>query len=67
MRFHIQTMTCGGCARGVTRAVQSVDPDAGLEIDLSTRTAQVASGQPRAAFEAALTRAGFAPAAEAQA
>ncbi|WP_336509768.1 heavy-metal-associated domain-containing protein, partial [Stutzerimonas kunmingensis] len=26
--FHIQNMTCGGCVRGVTRAIQSVDPAA---------------------------------------
>ncbi len=26
MQFHIENMTCGGCARSVTKAIQSVDP-----------------------------------------
>ena len=30
MRFHIENMTCGGCARGVTKAIQSVDAEAGF-------------------------------------
>ena len=28
MQFHIENMTCGGCARSVTKAIQSVDPQA---------------------------------------
>ena len=28
MQFHIENMTCGGCARSVTKAIQSVDPTA---------------------------------------
>ena len=62
MQFHIETMTCGGCARGVTRAIQSVDPGATVEADPPNRRVNVTSTSPRADFEAALTEAGFAPA-----
>lgn len=59
MRFHIQNMACGGCARGVTTAVQSVDPEAGIEIDLSTRFIDLQSAKPGTAFITALETAGF--------
>jgi len=57
--FHIQNMTCGGCVRGVTRAIQSVDPAARVHADVPTRRVQVVSGQPREVVEAALTKSGY--------
>jgi copper chaperone len=59
MRFHIQNMTCGGCARSVTKAVQSVDADAGIKIDLDTRFVDLTSAKPGTVFVNALTTAGF--------
>ena len=59
MQFHIENMTCGGCACGVTRAIHTVDPAANVEADPPKRKVVVTSGQPRAAFEAALAEAGF--------
>lgn len=41
MELTIETMTCGGCARSVTKAIQSVDPNAVITIDLSARTVKV--------------------------
>jgi copper chaperone len=67
MQFHVENMTCGGCARGVTRAIRSVDPGAQVEADPPARTVVVTSGRPRAAFEAALAEAGFPTAPEAAA
>ncbi|HEY4529221.1 MAG TPA: heavy-metal-associated domain-containing protein [Luteimonas sp.] len=61
MRFHIDDMTCGGCVRGVTRAIQSVDPTARVEADPPGRTVDVASSATREQLEAALTEAGFPP------
>jgi len=58
-KFHIQNMTCGGCVRGVTRAIQSADPAAQVHADLATRKVDIISEQPRAALEAALTNAGY--------
>lgn len=57
--FHIQNMTCGGCVRGVTRAIESVDPQAQVQADVSARRVQVVSEQPREIVEAALTRSGY--------
>ena len=37
----IPDMTCGGCARGVTAAIKSVDPTADLVIDVATHKVQV--------------------------
>lgn len=60
MQFHIQNMTCGGCVRGVTRAIQSVDPKAEVSADLTDRLVDVTSLTPRDTLVAALADAGFA-------
>ena len=62
MQFHIENMTCGGCARSVTKAVQSVDPAAEVQADPATHKVDVTSAAPRERLVAALTDAGYAPA-----
>ena len=62
MQFHIETMTCGGCARGVTKAIQSVDPTAEVKADPATRTVDVTTTAQRERLAAVLADAGFAPA-----
>ena len=62
MQFHIETMTCGGCARGVTKAIHSVDPSAEVQADPPSHRVEVKTGASREALVAALTAAGFAPA-----
>ncbi len=57
--FHIQNMTCGGCVRGVTRAIQSVDPAARVHADVPARRVQVVSDQPREIVEATLAKSGY--------
>ena len=59
MQFHIEKMHCGGCARSVTRAIQSVDPAAKVETDVEARKVDVTSGQPREAFLPVLAEAGY--------
>ena len=61
MQFHIDNMTCGGCARGVTKAIQTVDPAAEVVADPPQRTVQVISSAPREQLEQALQAAGFPP------
>lgn len=61
MQFHIENMTCGGCARGVTRAIQAIDPKAEVRADPPSRTVEVISSAPRAALEKALVEADFPP------
>ncbi len=59
MQFHIENMTCGGCVRGVTKALTRLDPDATLEADTDARTITVQTSAARAAVEQALAEAGF--------
>ena len=59
MKFHIETMTCGGCARGVTKAIQSIDAGAGVLADPPSRMVEIRSTQPREALLQALAKAGF--------
>lgn len=59
MRFHIPKMSCGGCARGVTRAIESVDPDARIVIHQDHREVELASDLPQDRFASALAAAGY--------
>ncbi len=63
MKFRIENMTCGGCARSVTKAIQSVDPQAVVEIDVPARLVDVRSSRTPTAFASALAAVGY-PAAE---
>ncbi len=38
--FHIPNMTCGGCAKTVTRILHGVDPQARVETDPPRREAR---------------------------
>lgn len=60
MQFHIENMTCGGCVRSVTRAIQSVDPAAKVSADPAMHKVDVETTAPRAKIESVLTDAGFA-------
>ena len=59
MQFHIENMTCFGCARSVTKAIQSVDGNAVVKADPEHRKVEVATSAARAAIEAALAEAGY--------
>lgn len=58
-RFYIPKMTCGGCARSVTKALLSVDPQALVETDPAAREAMVYSNSDESAFLAVLKEAGY--------
>lgn len=60
MQFHIENMTCGGCVRSVTKAIQTVDPTAKVAADPDTHRVDVETSAPRAAIEAVLADAGYA-------
>ena len=63
IEFDIPAMSCGHCVRAVTEAVQAVDPKAQVQVDLARKHVQVRTEAPRPALVAALTDAGYAPAA----
>lgn len=61
MQFHIDGMTCGGCARSVTKAIQEVDPQATVVADPPSRQVKVESTLAPAQIVAALREAGYPP------
>ncbi len=65
MQFHIENMTCFGCARSVTKAIQSVDAGAVVKADPENRKVEVETSAARAAIEAVLAEAGYPAAREA--
>ncbi|WP_303638982.1 MULTISPECIES: heavy-metal-associated domain-containing protein [Stenotrophomonas] len=61
MEFHVEGMTCGGCARSVAKAIEQVDPQASVQADPASRRVQVQTSASEAQIVAALTEAGFPP------
>ncbi|HAX21965.1 MAG TPA: heavy metal transport/detoxification protein [Hydrogenophaga sp.] len=59
IRFHIPNMTCGGCARSVTKALLSIDPQARIETDPPAREVRMDSALDKSAFLAVLSDAGY--------
>jgi copper chaperone len=53
-------MKCGGCAKGVTRAIKSLDQSSKVEIDLEGKEVTILSSLGEDAVVSALERAGFA-------
>ncbi|WP_457107330.1 heavy-metal-associated domain-containing protein [Methylobacterium sp. P5_C11] len=41
IRFKVDTMECGGCAKAVTRAVEAIEPGARVTVDLETKRVTV--------------------------
>lgn len=59
IRFQIPGMTCGGCARSITNAIQSVDADAKIETDIAARTVTVESRADTASLVEVIKEAGY--------
>ena len=59
MQFHIENMTCGGCVRGVTLAIQAVDPAAQVSANPATRKVDVVTSAQREQLATMLADAGF--------
>ncbi|MBM1171577.1 heavy-metal-associated domain-containing protein [Microvirga arabica] len=59
MELRIESMTCGGCAKSVTKAIQSVDPNAKIETNPAARTVKVETTATSAALYRVLEEAGY--------
>ena len=55
-------MTCGGCARGVTAAIKSLDSAAEVVTDVANRKVQVTTEVDIEAVKDAVRNAGYVPA-----
>ena len=59
-RFKVEKMGCGGCAKSVTRAVQDIEPNARVEVDLGTKLVTVSDAAgPADRLALAIAAAGF--------
>jgi copper chaperone len=63
LEFTIPAISCGHCVRAVTEAVHEVDAKAQVQVDLARKQVQVQTEAAPAAISAALSAAGYAPAA----
>ena len=61
IRMHVPDMTCGGCAAAITRALQSADTQAQIQIDLPGHQVSVQSRLGADQVLNALKTAGFTP------
>lgn len=59
MKLLIENMTCGGCARGVAATIQDVDPNAKVDVDLTTKIVTVESSESIDKITEALEEDGF--------
>lgn len=59
LKLYVPDMTCGHCAGAVTKAVQSVDAGAKVNVDLKTKTLTIDANSDGSAFTQALEVAGY--------
>jgi len=60
VKLRIENMTCGGCARSVTKAILSVDANAQVVTDMASRTVEISSPKSPEVFAQKLAEAGYA-------
>ncbi|EIO1886992.1 gold resistance metallochaperone GolB [Salmonella enterica] len=61
MQFHIDDMTCGGCASTVKKTILTLDANATVRTDPATRLVDVETSLSAEQISAALQKAGFPP------
>lgn len=59
LRLHVPNMSCGGCAKSVTKALSSVDPKARIETDPAAREVRIESSADEKALVDVLRQAGY--------
>jgi len=57
--FKVQGMTCGHCVKAVSNAVQALDGQARVEVDLAQGQVTVDSAAERSALAAAIREEGY--------
>lgn len=60
-QFQVSGMSCGHCASAIQNALQALDPQARVQIELARSRVEVDSAQPREALAAAIASAGYTP------
>ena len=57
--LQVEGMTCGGCARSVTRSIQAVDSYAKVDVDLKAKKARIDTTAEIDAVASAINDAGY--------
>lgn len=57
--FNVTGMTCAHCERAVTQAIQALDPQARVEVDLATGTVRVEGTPSEQQIRAAIEEEGY--------
>jgi copper chaperone len=60
LRFNVEGMSCGHCVGAVTRAVQGLDPQADVRVDLAAKTVEARTTVASASVAKAIEDAGYA-------
>lgn len=58
--FNVQGMSCNHCVKAVTKALQQLDPQAQVQVDLAGKKVEVESTQAREALAKAIADEGYA-------
>jgi copper chaperone len=58
-QLQVENMSCGHCVGSVTKAVQAIDPQAQVQIDLASKRVSVESASALDAISAAIVEAGY--------
>ncbi|MCX4194195.1 heavy-metal-associated domain-containing protein [Methylobacterium oryzae] len=60
VRLKVEKMGCGGCAKSVTSAVQAIEPDARVEVDLGAKLVTIFGAEgPADRIATAISAAGY--------
>ena len=61
IEYTVQDMTCGSCARRITQAVEKLDPEAQVDVDVKARRVRIESRHSAEALRAKIQEAGYTP------
>ncbi|HEX2794588.1 MAG TPA: heavy-metal-associated domain-containing protein [Croceicoccus sp.] len=59
VKFYIENMTCGGCAKSVKKAIASVDPGSEIKFDIPNRTVELNTEDNEYLFTLVLAAEGY--------
>jgi copper chaperone len=59
-QWKVSGMSCGHCVRAITQAIQALDPQAQIQVNLAQATVNIESSLTQAAIAAAIEEAGYA-------
>ncbi|PJZ30979.1 heavy-metal-associated domain-containing protein [Leptospira kmetyi] len=45
MEFQVENMTCGSCANVISKAIQTIDPNVQINVDVAKQIVRVESGR----------------------